>query len=153
MLAGRAIERVAFILEENAWVVCDTERTRRGWDLPNAPNTYYDGQQASTMATSTLAQAVTALTHAQQQHFHVLHPHPHPSPHGPLRQIIDRFRNNAFDFVSPSDHKVHVAVCPTTSYINHSCVSNAVLEIHPKKPRNGIPEGQARLVATRSIAP
>jgi hypothetical protein len=68
-------------------------------------------------------------------------------------QLVDRFKYNAWSFKA-TGNKAYLAIYRLNSFINHSCVPNATLDIwqgNSFKDYTQIPKGQARLIATRDI--
>jgi len=144
LFANRSLGRGDLILAEDPIVSCNIGSNENEWSDQNTVDAFYAAQRIH--ATSFIYAAVNGLTPEQRKTQRTLWPRP---AHGSsLGRYVDRIERNAFTFVNASNHKTHLVVYEDISSINHSCVPNATIEIWPC--RTVFPEGQARLVATRS---
>ncbi|KAH3904779.1 hypothetical protein HBI56_213030 [Parastagonospora nodorum] len=139
VIATRDIQKGELIHEEQPLVNVSTGYGPLQWPRPGNSTIFYNNERAGT--TTILSRAVTSLSPANQGLFNVLF-----RPAGAttaLRQLVARFEHNAFQYRYWS--RMHLVVYPTISYVNHSCVPNADLEICEAA------HGQSRLIATRTI--
>ena len=143
MIARHTIEKGSLILEEDALVTLYTGYGHRQWGQPI--NTFWADERAGT--TNRLQTAFNSLTATQRGHFNQLF---RPgAPATPLAELVDRFEHNALNYNGSSN--MYLAVYRYISAINHSCFPNAKVDMWEGSRNHPVPQGQARLVATRSI--
>jgi len=146
MIATRDIQKGDLIHQEMPLVKVSTGQGPLQWPQPGISTAFYNNERAGT--TTVLSGAVASLSPANQALFNVLF-----RPAGAttaLRELVARFEHNAFQYRHYS--RMNLVIYPTISYVNHSCVPNADLEICPGALGAPPFSGQSRLIATRAIS-
>jgi len=144
LVAQQHFKKGALILDENAFFQCDTRK--RTEEQNRELIAFYDEEVNKT--TRRLTTAYRRLSWQDREAFHKLYTSKTRATD--VEHLVDRCRYNAFKFptIPLAEDNTYLVVYRTISFVNHSCIPNAVLYID----ENGADlKGYGRLVATRQI--